>query len=368
MSITRRRRQRRIISREPSRSALVRVLILPPSSGLGGLLFRRSLEQETEVRRDERVGRHHRVGVVDGPVLAREGDPARALTQPVLELGPDLACPLLEPVGRLVDHLLDLGNLRRLLLGQRKTEVEGEVGVVGGDVGELPAHPPLVGGQPLDRRAREAEQRHVAVAQVDERAVEPVAQVGAAGAGAEGVVGAEHDVVGKQLRAPVEELGEGLLAVLGVELVLLLDRDPGEIEALSLDLLVSLRLLGLELGELVSGRLPLLAGSDLMFRHLISSRRTRALPREPNPSSDRTLPGHKIRPAATRKLIATVLEPQLALTPVQYLDENAWLRCGSGTPWPGSTVRAGTGGLWRPDRWRCRPTRPGRRRDSAHRS
>src|SRR5207302_9186905 len=114
----------------PSVAAVsVRVLVLPPRTGLGGWRFRRSLEQEAEVRRDERVGRDHRVGVVDGPVLAREGDPARALAQPVLELGPDLARPFLEPLGRVVDHLLDLGNLLRLLLGQRKAEVEGEVAV-----------------------------------------------------------------------------------------------------------------------------------------------------------------------------------------------------------------------------------------------
>src|SRR5207237_303606 len=50
-----------------------------------------ALEQKAVVRRDEGVGRHHRVGVVDGPVLAREGDPPRALAQPVLELGPYLA-------------------------------------------------------------------------------------------------------------------------------------------------------------------------------------------------------------------------------------------------------------------------------------
>jgi hypothetical protein len=106
---------------------------------------------------------------------------------------------------------------------------------------------------------------------VDERAVQPVGQVCAAGTGAVRVVGAEHDVVGEQLRPPVEELGEGLLPVLGVELVHLLDRDPGEIETLALDFLVSLRLLGLELGELVPGRLPFLAGSDVVFRHLIPS-------------------------------------------------------------------------------------------------
>src|SRR6266480_1974602 len=83
--------QQSTTSREPTRSASVRVLVLPPRAGLGGLGFRRSLEQEAEVRRDERVRRGDRVGVVDGPVLAREGDPARVLAQPVLELGPDLA-------------------------------------------------------------------------------------------------------------------------------------------------------------------------------------------------------------------------------------------------------------------------------------
>jgi hypothetical protein len=33
-------------------------------------------------------------------------------------------------------------------------------------------------------------------------------------------------------------------------------------------------------------------------------------PVRPNPASDRTLPGHEIRPAGTRKLIATVLKPE----------------------------------------------------------
>jgi hypothetical protein len=65
----------RVLEKPP----LVRVLVLPPGAGLGGLRFRRSIEQEAEVRRDERVGRHHRVRVVDGAVLAREGDPARVL-------------------------------------------------------------------------------------------------------------------------------------------------------------------------------------------------------------------------------------------------------------------------------------------------
>src|SRR5215218_4784304 len=70
-----------------SSAGSVRVLVLPPGARLGWLGLRRPLEQEAEVRRDERIGCRHRVGVVDGPVLAREGDPARSLAQPVLGLG-----------------------------------------------------------------------------------------------------------------------------------------------------------------------------------------------------------------------------------------------------------------------------------------
>jgi hypothetical protein len=113
--------------------------------------FRRSLEQEAVVRGDERVRCCDRVGVVDGAVLAREGDPARVFAQPVLELGSDLGGPVLEPAGRVADQLGELGNLLRLLLSQREAEVEREAGVAGRDVTELPAHPPLVGAQPLDR-------------------------------------------------------------------------------------------------------------------------------------------------------------------------------------------------------------------------
>src|SRR6185295_7253488 len=98
---------------------------------------------------------------------------------------------------------------------------------------------------------------------------------------------------------PVEELRECLLAVLGVELVFLLDRDPGEIESLALDLLVSLRLLCLELCELVPRRLPFLAASNLVFRHLSSFHRAF----EPNPSPDRTIQGLLMRLAASQKLI-----------------------------------------------------------------
>ena len=59
----------------------------------------------------------------------------------------------------------------------------------------------------------------------------------------------------------VEELGEVLLPLLGVELVLLLYRDPREFVTLSHDFLVPLRLYGFELGELAPGGQPLFTGS-----------------------------------------------------------------------------------------------------------
>ena len=48
----------------------------------------------------------------------------------------------------------------------------------------------------------------------------------------------EHDVVDQQLRAPVEQFGQRLGALLGVERVLLLDRHPRQLGALLGDLLI----------------------------------------------------------------------------------------------------------------------------------
>src|SRR3954452_1659430 len=104
--------------------------------------------------------------------------------------------------------------------------------------------------------------------EVDQRAIELIAEARAAGAGADLVVRPVHDVVGEQLGAAVEERGEALPAVLGVELVLLLDRDPGKPLALLPDLVVALGLLGFELGELRPCRLPFLSRSGLLLRHL----------------------------------------------------------------------------------------------------
>src|SRR3954467_2724927 len=97
------------------------------------------------------------------------------------------------------------------------------------------------------------------------RGVQLIAEVGTPGAGAELVVGPEHDVVREELRAPVEEIGEGLPAVLGVELVLLLHPDPGEPPPPLPPLLTELSVLGLELREFVASRPPVLTGCDFVL-------------------------------------------------------------------------------------------------------
>ena|SRR5688572_20855281 len=106
----------------PRRS--VGVFVLAPGAGLLGPGLRRSLEQERVVRRDERIWCRHGVGVVDGPVVACEGDEARRLAQAILELGSDLAPPILQPLGWVGDDLLYLGYLPRLVGREREAEVE----------------------------------------------------------------------------------------------------------------------------------------------------------------------------------------------------------------------------------------------------
>jgi predicted dithiol-disulfide oxidoreductase (DUF899 family) len=105
---------------------------------------------------------------------------------------------------------------------------------------------------------------------------------------AAGVVGAEHEVVDEKLRAPVEEVGQRLRPVVGLEAVVLLHCNPwqrlpfpGEVVAPAGELL----LLCQERGP---GGQPLLARPDLVLRH------------------SGLLPLTTSRPAAGRKLIAAV--------------------------------------------------------------
>src|SRR5215211_7010122 len=58
-----------------------RILVLAPAARLLRLRLRRPLEQHIEEGSDERIGRHHGVGVIDSPVLADERDVARVLAK-----------------------------------------------------------------------------------------------------------------------------------------------------------------------------------------------------------------------------------------------------------------------------------------------
>src|SRR5436190_17374151 len=139
---------------------------------------------------------------------------------------------------------------------------------------------------------------------MDARAVELIAQVRAPRTGAELVIGPEHDVVGEELRAAVEELGERPLPVLGVEPILLLHRDPGKPASLLGHPLAELGVLGLEPRKFIASRLPFLAGSDLVRGHLsppLAVRHLGLAARGSSVAAGRVL---TLRPARQAELIA----------------------------------------------------------------
>src|ERR1022692_4764353 len=132
-----------------------------------------------------------------------------------------LSCPPLPRRGRVV----------RPLVPGRYAEVEVEYFLVAGSPGEAPAHALLIGTQFLDRRARDADHRHVAGLEVGKYAVEAVG--GRRARGTSGLVaGTEHEVVDHQLRAAVKQLSQCPDPVFGLERVLLHDWHPGKLAAL----------------------------------------------------------------------------------------------------------------------------------------
>ena len=128
------------------------------------------------------------------------------------------------------------------LVGNGDTEVDVEVALVTGCPVEAPAHPLAVGEQLLERRVRDADHRDVPGCEVREHAVEAVRRR-RAGRAARRVVRPEHEVVDDELRAAVEQLRQRAFAILGVEAVLLLQRDPRELTALPGDIVAEPRVL-----------------------------------------------------------------------------------------------------------------------------
>src|SRR5215471_2914217 len=201
--------------------------LVPPS--------RRPVEPLVHAPKAVQAARVGRVRVVDGSVLERERAHARALAHVGRPVGARRCGPRVErpahvlrrrPHGRLAEVVLE-GARALLLLGEGDVEVVVEVAPGRGGPGEAPAHPPLVALQLLERSVRHCPEHHVVVGQVDGRAVEAVRDRRAGGAAC-GVVGPEHEVVGEQLQASPEQIGERRLALVGLEDVLLVDPDPGQ--------------------------------------------------------------------------------------------------------------------------------------------
>src|SRR5262249_29823269 len=78
---------------------------------------------------------------------------------------------------------------------------------------------------------------------------------------------AEHEVIDEELRAAVEQLRDGLLARLGLEAILLLERDPGQLAAGPGEPGAEPRVRLLARGARLGCGGPLFAGSDLVMGH-----------------------------------------------------------------------------------------------------
>jgi hypothetical protein len=74
-------------------------------------------------------------------------------------------------------------------------------------------------------------------------------------------------VVDEQLSAAVEELHQRPRALVGLEAVLLLERDPGQLAALACELVAHPGVFLLALEQLLASRLPFLTAADLVLRH-----------------------------------------------------------------------------------------------------
>src|SRR6266567_351238 len=100
----------------------------------------------------------------------------------------------------------------------------------------------------------------------NDRAVEAVGD-GRAGRAPCGVVGPEHEVLDDQLRASLEQVGQGCRAFVDVEPVLLVDPDPGQLLPPPRELVAAPGQLLLGVQQLQPGGKPLVTSSGLVSDH-----------------------------------------------------------------------------------------------------
>src|SRR5919202_2284120 len=257
-------------SRDPRRprrrSELVRLILVVAAQPEVRLTFlvpphRRPVEQAVVPHGELDPTRAGHISAVDDPVRKR----VRAQARPLRDVAHHVHAARL---GHLLDGrgYLALQERSQLLLRMREAEISVEVAAGRRNPFQAPAHPLLVRPELLERRTRDEQHRHVARGEVDDVRVEVVRDRGADGAA--GLVRrAEHEVVDEQLGAPVEQLGERLGALLGLEAVLLLDRHPGKFPPLLRQLVVAAGELLLLREQLIARRLPLLLCADPVLRH-----------------------------------------------------------------------------------------------------
>src|SRR5262249_39361782 len=117
-------------------------------------------------------------------------------------------------------------------------------------------------------------QGYAMTVEVREDAVEVVGDERASGATRVLLVDAvpepEHEVIDEQLRAAVEEVRERFRPFVGLERVLLLDRDPRKLPAPAGELVASARMLFLRGEQLRTRRQPLLSRSHCVVEHRAS--------------------------------------------------------------------------------------------------
>ena len=122
--------------------------------------------------------------------------------------------------------------------GVRRLEIEIEIGAGRRCPREAPAHALLEGLQFRERRPRHRPKHDVVIREVNGNAVEAVCDR-RAGRTAGRILRPEHEVVDEELRAASEKIGEGRLALVGLETVLLVDLNPGQILPLLRQLVAS---------------------------------------------------------------------------------------------------------------------------------
>src|ERR1051325_10003549 len=153
-----------------------------------------------------------------------------------------------------------------LLLGDRDIEVEVEVAAKRRRPRKIPPHPPLEALQLRERCPRYRPEHHIVVGEVHGEPVKAVRDR-RAGRTAGGVVGPGHEMVDEELRAPAEEIGQRGAPLIGIEPVLFVDRDPGQLLPPPPELVAASREFLLRLEQFEPRRKPLFACPSLVSWH-----------------------------------------------------------------------------------------------------